>query len=310
MYIVIRYVLDTKHGDGYLLRNIDTDETRSVTAEDLKELVALKKVYNADAELNITGRKEKTSAVMFGEQVQITNIRVSDTMFKQARKYKEKVEQEKAEQTQKPTETQAESASDISETHLYAESKKGRIITPLYKFRFIQNYCETVKGQICNGKVVTIAEIRKALNPDSQNEELINNGDYTLSDEDTIIPIEMYMAFYSLDGEITPLWTNLICYNERYNNYIKISQVLSCSYLSDSNEPINELHCDNGNSYINDCTTSINEMVYYGIDWLNRENEIYKRARQNYGAEIVDTTLGTIPYENIRNFVHKKNGTQ
>lgn len=283
MYLVNKYALGTSQGDGYMLYDINTEETKWVTSDELKELVEKKQVANADSSLNISGRKSKVNASLNGEDVVVHIVTMSNNLIAKAKK----LEQEN------------------NETPVIEPEHR---IQPMDKFEFISQYVEHTRELLCNGTPLSLDTITIILNPNSQENELVNNGEYELSSDDKLIPVDMYMAFYSLENDKTPLWTNLICYNEKNRNFIKISQILACADLADGKIFNDKLHCDNGRSYVNDCTTSVTEMVYYGIDWIDRNNEIYAHARENYGNEIVDTTLANIPYESIRNFTHRVYG--
>lgn len=283
MYLVNKYALGTSQGDGYMLYDINTEETKWVTSDELKELVEKKQVANADSSLNISGRKSKVNASLNGEDVVVHIVTMSNNLIAKAKK----LEQEH------------------DETPVVEPEHR---IQPMDKFKFISQYVEHTRELLCNGTPLSLDTIAITLNPNSQHNELVNNGEYELSSDDKLIPVDMYMAFYSLENDKTPLWTNLICYSEKNRNFIKISQILACADLADGKIFNDKLHCDSGRSYVNDCTTSVTEMVYYGIDWINRNNEIYAHARENYGNEIVDTTLAKIPYENIRNFTHRVYG--
>lgn len=283
MYLVNKYALGTSQGDGYMLYDINTEETKWVTSDELKELVEKKQVANADSSLNISGRKSKVNASLNGEDVVVHIVTMSNNLIAKAKK----LEQEH------------------DETPVIEPEHR---IQPMDKFKFISQYVEHTRELLCNGTPLSLDTIAITLNPNSQHNELVNNGEYELSSDDKLIPVDMYMAFYSLENDKTPLWTNLICYSEKNRNFIKISQILACADLADGKIFNDKLHCDSGRSYVNDCTTSVTEMVYYGIDWINRNNEIYAHARENYGNEIVDTTLAKIPYESVRNFTHKVYG--
>ena len=283
MYLVNKYVLGTKNGDGYMLYDIDTSNTKWVTPDELKELARKHEVYNSDVELNITGQKRKVTTVVDNEPVVVYVITLSDNIINKARRFAK------------------DSKTYVNEVK---DTPKSGEVTIMEKFKQLCGYCEHVRELLCNGTPVAIDVINMVLNPSTKEQQLINNGDYDLSCEDKLIPVDIYMAFYSLENDKTPVWTNLICYSEKNRNFIKISQILAFADLADGDDSLDNLHCDNGRSYVNDCTTSINEMVYYGIDWVNRNNEIYARARKNYGDEVVDTTLAKIPYENVRNFTH------
>lgn len=283
MYLVNKYALGTSQGDGYMLYDINTEETKWVTSDELKELVEKKQVANVDSSLNISGRKSKVNASLNGEDVVVHIVTMSNNLIAKAKK----LEQEN------------------NETPVIEPEHR---IQPMDKFKFISQYVEHTRELLCNGTPLSLDTITITLNPNSQENELVNNGEYELSSDDKLIPVDMYMAFYSLENDKTPLWTNLICYNEKNRNFIKISQILACADLADGKIFNDKLHCDNGRSYVNDCTTSVTEMVYYGVDWINRNNEIYAHARENYGNEIVDTTLAKIPYESIRNFTHRVYG--
>lgn len=288
MFLVNKYVLGTKIGDGYMLYDIDTEETQWVKPEELKQLVEEKKVYNCDADLKISGKKSKIEAELNGENVTIHMIAMSSNMIASAKKFEADVLK-----------------AAVVETPDYTKNQK---VTPMKKFRDIEQYCEHVRELLCNGTPISLDTIQIVLNPNSSLNELVNNGDYDLSREDKLIPVDIYMAFYSLENDKTPLWTNLICFSEKHRNFIKISQILACAELTDCKYTVDGYHCDNGRSYVNDCTTSVTEMVYYGIDWVNRNNEIYAHARENCGNEIVDTTLAKIPYESVRKFTHQVYG--
>lgn len=281
MYIVKQYVTQYTEKVIFRCHNTETGKDEVIKPGELNELICKGLVANAKVNSKgtviINGYKKNTEMMIDNIKSKITSVSYNYIA------------------------SMNENTDDNTETNVKKEYKQ--------KISRLVSYCDMVRHYLCNGNIYNKYDIAKVINSDSKIDNLVNNGSYDISDDEKLIPVDIYLACYSTESEYIPVWTNLICFSLKYHNFIKISQVMDCAKISKDNLNNTQFKCDTGDSWVNDTTVSINNMIYYGIGWIDFESEAYKRARDTLGNEAVDTIISTVHWDNIKNTVNRIRNT-
>lgn len=277
MYIVKKYVVQYNEKVLFSCFNIDTGKEEILKPDSLKGLIESNNVANAKISKNgvitINGYKKTQNISIESVKSKLVTVNYS-------------YNNNNASESTKELENNAN------------VSFKDRV-------KEIVSYCNSIKDAIKNNrdKPLSKYDIARLINPDSKLNDLVNNGSYNIADDEALIPVDIYCALYSEEDNSIPVWTNLICFSTKYHNFIKISQILDMSRLNDNMGEHTEKQCDSGESWVNDTTVAINDLVYYDIYWVNIHGDRYTKARETLGDEAIDTINSTLNWDNIRDKV-------
>ena len=277
MYIVKKYVVQYNEKVLFSCFNIDTGKEEILKPDNLKGLIESNEVANA--------KISKNGVITINWYKKTQNISIESVKSKLV------------------TVSYSYNNNNASESTKELENNAKVLFKD--RVKEIVSYCNNVKDAIKNNgdKSLSKYDIAKLINPDSKINDLVNNGSYNITDDEALIPVDIYCALYSEEENSIPVWTNLICFSTKYHNFIKISQILDMSRLNDSIGKHTERQCDSGESWVNDTTVAINDLVYYDIYWVNIHGDRYTKAREALGDEAIDTINSTLNWDNIRDKV-------
>ena len=277
MYIVKKYVVQYNEKVLFSCFNIDTGKEEILKPDNLKGLIESNEVANA--------KISKNGVITINGYKKTQNISIESVKSKLV------------------TVNYSYNNNNASESTKELENNANVLFKD--RVKEIVRYCNNIKDAIKNNrdKPLSKYDIAKLINPDSKINDLVNNGSYNIADDEALIPVDIYCALYSEEDNSIPVWTNLICFSTKYHNFIKISQILDMSRLSDNMGEHTEKQCDSGESWVNDTTVAINDLVYYDIYWVNIQGDRYTKAREILGDEAIDTINSTLNWDNIRDKV-------
>lgn len=277
MYIVKKYVVQYNEKVLFSCFNIDTGKEEILKPDNLKGLIESNEVANA--------KISKNGVITINGYKKTQNISIESVKSKLV------------------TVNYSYNNNNASESTKELENNANVLFKD--RVKEIVRYCNNVKDAIKSNrdKPLSKYDIAKLINPDSKINDLVNNGSYNIADDEALIPVDIYCALYSEEDNSIPVWTNLICFSTKYHNFIKISQILDMSRLSDNMGEHTEKQCDSGESWVNDTTVAINDLVYYDIYWVNIQGDRYTKAREILGDEAIDTINSTLNWDNIRDKV-------
>ena len=277
MYIVKKYVVQYNEKVLFSCFNIDTGKEEILKPDNLKGLIESNEVANA--------KISKNGVITINGYKKTQNISIESVKSKLV------------------TVNYSYNSNNVSESTKELENNANVLFKD--RVKEIVSYCNSVKDAIKSNrdKPLSKYDIAKLINPDSKINDLVNNGSYNITDDEALIPVDIYCALYSEEDNSIPVWTNLICFSTKYHNFIKISQILDMSRLSDNMGEHTEKQCDSGESWVNDTTVAINDLVYYDVYWVNIHGDRYTKAREILGDEAIDTINSTLNWDNIRDKV-------
>lgn len=277
MYIVKKYVVQYNEKVLFSCFNIDTGKEEILKPDNLKGLIESNEVANA--------KISKNGVITINGYKKTQNISIESVKSKLV------------------TVNYSYNNNNASESTKELENNANVLFKD--RVKEIVSYCNSVKDAIKSNrdKPLSKYDIAKLINPDSKINDLVNNGSYNIADDEALIPVDIYCALYSEEDNSIPVWTNLICFSTKYHNFIKISQILDMSRLSDNMGEHTEKQCDSGESWVNDTTVAINDLVYYDVYWVNIHGDRYTKAREILGDEAIDTINSTLNWDNIRDKV-------
>lgn len=277
MYIVKKYVVQYNEKVLFSCFNIDTGKEEILKPDNLKGLIESNEVANA--------KISKNGVITINGYKKTQNISIESVKSKLV------------------TVNYSYNNNNASESTKELENNANVLFKD--RVKEIVSYCNSVKDAIKSNrdKPLSKYDIAKLINPDSKLNNLVNNGSYNITDDEALIPVDIYCALYSEEDNSIPVWTNLICFSTKYHNFIKISQILDMSRLSDNMGEHTEKQCDSGESWVNDTTVAINDLVYYDVYWVNIHGDRYTKAREILGDEAIDTINSTLNWDNIRDKV-------
>ena len=277
MYIVKKYVVQYNEKVLFSCFNIDTGKEEILKPDNLKGLIESNEVANA--------KISKNGVITINGYKKTQNISIESVKSKLV------------------TVNYSYNNNNASESTKELENNANVLFKD--RVKEIVRYCNNVKDAIKSNrdKPLSKYDIAKLINPDSKINDLVNNGSYNIADDEALIPVDIYCALYSEEDNSIPVWTNLICFSTKYHNFIKISQILDMSRLSDNMGEHTEKQCDSGESWVNDTTVAINDLVYYDVYWVNIHGDRYTKAREILGDEAIDTINSTLNWDNIRDKV-------
>ena len=277
MYIVKKYVVQYNEKVLFSCFNIDTGKEEILKPDNLKGLIESNEVANA--------KISKNGVITINGYKKTQNISIESVKSKLV------------------TVNYSYNNNNASESTKELENNANVLFKD--RVKEIVRYCNNVKDAIKSNrdKPLSKYDIAKLINPDSKLNNLVNNGSYNIADDEALIPVDIYCALYSEEDNSIPVWTNLICFSTKYHNFIKISQILDMSRLSDNMGEHTEKQCDSGESWVNDTTVAINDLVYYDVYWVNIHGDRYNKAREILGDEAIDTINSTLNWDNIRDKV-------
>lgn len=277
MYIVKKYVVQYNEKVLFSCFNIDTGKEEILKPDNLKGLIESNEVANA--------KISKNGVITINGYKKTQNISIESVKSKLV------------------TVNYSYNNNNASESTKELENNANALFKD--RVKEIVRYCNSVKDAIKNNrdKPLSKYDIAKLINPDSKLNNLVNNGRYNITDDEALIPVDIYCALYSEEDNSIPVWTNLICFSTKYHNFIKISQILDMSRLNNNMGEHTEKQCDSGESWVNDTTVAINDLVYYDVYWVNIHSDRYTKAREALGDEAIDTINSTLNWDNIRDRV-------
>ena len=277
MYIVKKYVVQYNEKVLFSCFNIDTGKEEILKPDNLKGLIESNEVANA--------KISKNGVITINGYKKTQNISIESVKSKLV------------------TVNYSYNNNNAAESTKELENNANALFKD--RVKEIVRYCNNIKDAIKSNrdKPLSKYDIAKLINPDSKINDLVNNGSYNIADDEALIPVDIYCALYSEEDNSIPVWTNLICFSTKYHNFIKISQILDMSRLSDNMGEHTEKQCDSGESWVNDTTVAINDLVYYDVYWVNIHGDRYTKAREILGDEAIDTINSTLNWDNIRDKV-------
>ena len=277
MYIVKKYVVQYNEKVLFSCFNIDTGKEEILKPDNLKGLIESNEVANA--------KISKNGVITINGYKKTQNISIESVKSKLV------------------TVNYSYNNNNAAESTKELENNANALFKD--RVKEIVRYCNNIKDAIKSNrdKPLSKYDIAKLINPDSKINDLVNNGSYNIADDEALIPVDIYCALYSEEDNSIPVWTNLICFSTKYHNFIKISQILDMSRLSDNMGEHTEKQCDSGESWVNDTTVAINDLVYYDVYWVNIHGDRYTKAREALGDEAIDTINSTLNWDNIRDKV-------
>lgn len=277
MYIVKKYVVQYNEKVLFSCFNIDTGKEEILKPDNLKGLIESNEVANA--------KISKNGVITINGYKKTQNISIESVKSKLV------------------TVNYSYNNNNAAESTKELENNTNALFKD--RVKEIVRYCNNIKDAIKSNrdKPLSKYDIAKLINPDSKINDIVNNGSYNIADDEALIPVDIYCALYSEEDNSIPVWTNLICFSTKYHNFIKISQILDMSRLSDNMGEHTEKQCDSGESWVNDTTVAINDLVYYDVYWVNIHGDRYTKAREILGDEAIDTINSTLNWDNIRDKV-------